>query len=270
MKTARKSLRSAYLLTMIVVALMGAQAILGLLFQAQYRDADWIVATWFGNDWFTLVVAVPMFAVALMSAGRGSIRGFLLWAGMLGYGVYNYAYYLFGAALNAFFPLYVLVFVLSSVTLILVLSHMEVESVIAGFEPDTPVRLVGGYLVLVGVSLSGVWLTMWAAYAFAGQTTPVEPEAFKLVAALDLSLMVTALVIGGVMLWHKQPWGYIMAAVAGIQGALYLMVLSVNSIVAIERGFVQAPGELPVWGMLAVLTTIMVGLFLSHVRGEQR
>ena len=117
MKTARKSLRSAYLLTMIVVALMGAQAILGLLFQAQYRDADWIVATWFGNDWFTLVVAVPMFAVALMSAGRGSIRGFLLWAGMLGYGVYNYAYYLFGAALNAFFPLYVLVFVLSSVTL---------------------------------------------------------------------------------------------------------------------------------------------------------
>ena len=73
--------------------------------------------------------------------------------------------------------------------------------------------------------------------------TPVEPEAFKLVAALDLSMMVTALVIGGVLLWRKQPWGYIIAAVAGIQGALYLMVLSVNSIVVIERGLVQAPAS---------------------------
>ena len=127
-KTVHESLRTAYLLTMVLVSLMGVQAVLGLLFQAQYRDADWITATWFGNDWFTLVVAVPMFAVALMSAGRGSIRGLLLWVGMLGYGVYNYAYYLFGAALNAFFPLYVLICVLSSVTLILVLSRMEVES----------------------------------------------------------------------------------------------------------------------------------------------
>jgi len=255
---------------MVAVALMAAQAVLGLLFQAQYRDADWITATWFGNDWFTLLVAVPMFAVALIFAGRRSIRGLLLWVGMLGYGVYNYAYYLFGAALNAFFPLYVLICVLSSVTLILVLSQMEVESVIAGFEPDTPVHLVGGYLVLVGVGLSGVWLSMWTAFAFAGQATPVEPEVFKLVAALDLSLMVTALVIGGVLLWRKRPWGYIISALAGIQGALYLMVLSVNSIVAIERGFVQAPGELPLWGTLAVLTTIVVAVFLSHVRGEQR
>src|SRR5688572_29267924 len=235
MTTVRKSLRTAHLLTMALVSLVAVQAVLGLLFQAQYRDADWITATWFGNDWFTLVVAVPMFVVALMFAGRGSIRGLLLWVGMLGYGVYNYAYYLFGAALNAFFPLYVLICVLSSVTLILVLSRMEVEGVAAGFDPATPVRLVGGYLVLVGVSLGAVWLSMWAAYAFAGRATPVEPEAFKLVAALDLSMMVPALVFGGVLLWRKQPWGYIIAAVAGIQGALYLMVLSVNSIVAIER-----------------------------------
>ena len=263
-----KSLRSARLLTTVIMALMGAQAILGLLFQTQYRDADWIVATWFGNDWFTLVVAVPMFAVALMSAGRGSIRGLLLWVGMLGYGVYNYAYYLFGAALNAFFPLYVLTCVLSVVTLILVLSRLKLESVIAGFETDTPVRLIGGYLVLVGVSLSGVWLTMWAAYAFAGRATPVEPEAFKLVAALDLSLMVTALLFGGVLLWRQQSWGYVIAAAAGIQGALYLMVLSVNSIVAIERGFAQAPGELPVWATLALLTTIAVVLLLRHVQDD--
>ena len=267
MQAACKTLRTPYLLTVALAPLMALQAVLGLLFPARYRDADWIVATWFGNDWFTLVVAVPMLVMALVSAGRGSIRGRLLWVGMLGYGVYNYAYYLFGAALNAFFPLYVLACVLSSITLILILSRADVEDVAAGFDPQTPVRLVGGYLVFVGASLSCVWLTMWAAYVFAGRATPVEPEAFKLVAALDLSMMVTALVGGGVLLWRRQAWGYVIATIAGIQGALYLMVLSVNSLVAIRRGFAEAPGELPVWGTLAALTAIAAALLLSHAPG---
>lgn len=264
-QTARNTWRTPHLLTVALALLMAAQAGLGLLFPAQYRDADWITATWFGNDCFTLVVAVPLLVMVLV-LGRDSIRGLLLWVGLLGYGVYNYAYYLFGAELNAFFPLYVLPCVLSSVILILVLARTDVERVAAGFEPHTPVRLVGGYLVFVGASLACVWLTMWAAYVFAGRATPVAPEAFKLVAALDLSMMVTALVVGGVLLWRRRAWGYVIAAIAGIQGALYLMVLSVNSLVAIDRGLAEAPGELPVWGTLAVLTTVAVALLLAHVR----
>jgi hypothetical protein len=38
----------------------------------------------------------------------------LLWLGAVGYAFYNYAFYLFGAALNAFFPLYVAPLLLSS------------------------------------------------------------------------------------------------------------------------------------------------------------
>jgi hypothetical protein len=40
---------------------------------------------------------------------------------------------------------------------------------------------------------------MWTAYVFAGRPTPVDPEAFKIVAALDLSLMVPALTVGGIL-----------------------------------------------------------------------
>jgi hypothetical protein len=66
---------------------------------------------------------------------------------------------------------------------------------------------------------------VWAAYIFAGRPTPVEPEAFKVVAALDLSLMVPALITGAVWLWRRAAWGYVVASVASIQGALYLLVL---------------------------------------------
>ena len=79
---------------------MALQASTGLLFESQYRDVDWIRATWFGNDWVTLLVAVPLLFAGLVRAAAGSIRGLLLWLGLIGYALYNYAFYLFGAALN--------------------------------------------------------------------------------------------------------------------------------------------------------------------------
>jgi hypothetical protein len=80
---------------------------------------------------------------------------------------------------------------------------------------------------------------MWAPYVFAARPTPVVPEAFTLVAALDISIMATVLGLGGVLLWQRRAWGYIVAAIAGIQGSLYLLVLSVNSVIAIPRGLAE-------------------------------
>jgi hypothetical protein len=81
--------------------------------------------------------------------------------------------------------------------------------------------------------------------------------------------MVPALASGGVLLWRRNAWGYIVAAIAGIQGSLYLLVLSTNSVVMILRGLAEAPGELPVWGTLAVTTTAVAVLLLANVREEQ-
>jgi len=255
-----------HILSAALAALMIVQSVLGLVFPGQYRDVEWIRATWFGNDWVTLVVGAPLLGASLLLARRGSIRGLLLWLGMLGYGAYNYAYYMLGAALNAFFPLYVVALVLSVVTLILALSRIDVAGVAAHFRANTPVRIVGGYLVFVAVGLTFVWMVMWAAYVFAGRPTPVETEAFKLVAALDTTIMVPALAFGGVLLWRRNAWGYIVAAIAGIQGSLYLLVLSINSVVLIIRGLAEAPGELPQWGILAVTTTAATVLLLVNVR----
>ena len=252
-----------YILSAGLAALMVAQSVLGLVFPGQYRDVEWIRLTWFGNDWVTLVVGVPLLVASLLLARRGSVRGLLLWLGMLGYGAYNYAYYMLGAALNAFFPLYIAPLVLSVVTLIFMLSRIDVAGAAVGFRTKTPVRIVGGYLVFVAVGLTFVWMGVWAAYVFAGQPTPIEPEAFQLVAALDITIMVPALALGGVLLWRRKAWGYIVAAVAGIQGSLYLLVLSINSAVAILRGQAEAPGELPLWGTLAVTTTAVTFLLLA-------
>jgi hypothetical protein len=39
-----------YTLSVALAALMVAQSVLGRVFSGQYRDVEWIRATWFGND----------------------------------------------------------------------------------------------------------------------------------------------------------------------------------------------------------------------------
>jgi hypothetical protein len=143
-----------------------------------------------------------------------------------GYAVYNYALYPFGAAPSVFFLLYVLAFVVAVVAIILALSRLDVAVVARSFRPAAPVRALGGSLPCIGIGLASVWIAMWAAHVFAGRPTPVDPEAFKIVAALDLSLMVPSLTAGGILLWRRRPWGYVIASLASIQRALYLLVLS--------------------------------------------
>lgn len=68
--------------------------------------------------------------------------------------------------------------------------------------------------------------------------------------------------------WYGNDWVTLAVAVAGVQAALYLLVLSVNSAVGIDRGLEEAPGELPVWGPLATTTAAAVYLLLKDVRPE--
>lgn len=262
-------MRVPLLLARALAGLMTAQALLGLLLAEHYRDPEPIRTTWFGNDWVTLVLAVPLLVIGLAQAARGSTRGLMLWLGTIAYAVYNYAFYLFGASLNVFFLIYVLAFVMAVVALILALARLDVTDVARRFRPATPVRAIGGSLTCIGIGLAAVWIVMWAAHVFAGRPTAVDPEAFKVVAALDLALMVPALTAGGILLWRRRPWGYMIASLASIQGALYLLVLSVNSMIAIRRGLASAPGELPVWGTLLVVTTIIALVLLANVRRER-
>src|SRR5436305_6076 len=90
-------LRRACNLALAVAGLLAVQSVLGLVFHDQYRDVTWIRATWWGNDWVSLLVVVPLLAAAVLSTRRGSVRGLLLTVGLLGYSVYNEAFYLLGA-----------------------------------------------------------------------------------------------------------------------------------------------------------------------------
>jgi len=127
---------------------------------------------WWVNDRVTLFLAVPLTLFAFVTALRGSLRGLMLWLGMLWFLVYNYAFYLFGAAFNAHFLLYVALFILPVLALAGGLVDLH-PLVVRERMPAKPLaRAIGAYMVLWGLLLG----TLWTAQALACVVDGTLPE----------------------------------------------------------------------------------------------
>jgi len=247
-------------------ALMIAAAGTGILAPGVYHDAAWIKAAWLGSDIVTLGAAVPLLVAGLLLARRGSRLGELLVLSVFAYSIYGYAYYLFGAALNALLPLHVSLLVVPLIGLAVGLGSLDAGALAAEFSARTPVRVSAAYMVFTGVGLAIAWLAQWAAYVFGGIVPSVGTEAFGVIAALDLSIIVPFMIIGGVALWRRRPWGYVLGAIYTVKGATYTLVLTAGSVVGAMRGVEGSAAQIPIWGAWSLFGAAAALVLLSGLR----
>lgn len=221
-------LTAASVLTAVLLGLMVVQSVLGLVVDGLYPEQTWAVAALRGNDLVTLVVAVPLLAgAAVLSRGRPSTASVVVWLAMLFYGVYNYAYYAFGAAFSDVFLLHVAALAVSAYALLMLGTSVDAEVVALGVRAGPWARVVAVFTGLVGAALVGAWGTMSVRYALTGALPEdvMPPEAVHLVYALDLAVLAPAFLVAGVLLWRRVPWGAVLAAAVNVSGAVYLAVL---------------------------------------------
>jgi hypothetical protein len=265
--------RPAYVLSAIIALLMTAASAGGLFTDNPYRDNALVTAAWYGNDLVTLVVAVPLLLVALILSMRGSLKAQLVLLGMLDYALYNFAFYLFGAAFNRFFLVYVALFMLPIYALIFGLVNLDVKAISQTFRARTPVRWISAYMLLVALMLGGMWIFQSLSFIPTGQVPEIIVEVdhpTNVIAALDLSLVVSVLVLGAIWLWKRQPWGYVLAAMANVKSAVYSLVLAVSSATAALAGHEGAASLIPLWGFLSTAALIASVFLLANVRQPDR
>ena len=248
-------LRLAYILSVIIVILATVASAGGVFLGNLYRDSTFIASLWKGNDMVTLVVAVPMLTAAMIFAMRGSQRAQLVWLAMLNYMLYNFAFYLFAAAFNWFFLIYVALFTLSIFTLIFSLMNIDINGISQNFCARTPVKWICGYMLFVAVGLSTVYISQSIGFIATGQLPEIIVKTghpTNLIAALDLSLLVPVFVFGAICLWKRKPWGYVLATMSMIKGAVYTLVLTVVSLWGANAGVPGASAEIPLWLFLTI------------------
>lgn len=186
--------------------------------------------------------------------------------------LYNYTFYLFGAAFNVFFLVYAALLGLSIFALIFGLVGLDVATLSRQFSEKTPVKWIGGYFLFVAIGLSGVYLLQSIGFIVTGQLpaiVTISGHPTNVVFALDLTLLIPWLAVGAVWLMKRQPWGYVIAGILSIKGPLYTLVLAVNSLLVVRAGISQTL-ELPLWGTLTVLGLIAGALLFGNMKSSMK
>ncbi len=256
-----------YILSIIIAILATIASAGGLLLNGVYRDNAFVTTTWLGNDAITLFLAVPILIASLVYSARGSLKAQLVWMGVLDYMLYNYAFYLFGAAFNLFFLIYAALLGLSIIALTFGLVNLDVNRISQQFRERTPVKWIGGYFLFVAFGLSAVYLMQSINFIFTEQLpaiVTISEHPTSIVFALDLTLLVPWFVIGALWLMKRQPWGYVIAGILSVKGPLYTLILAINTILVMEAGLASA-AELPLWITLTTLGLIASGLLYGNM-----
>ena len=208
----RSSSRAEAWLTALIVALAVPVHLAGLFAPGLYRDPPVLLPQNLGTDLVTLALVLPLLAVSAWR--RDTPRGRVLWLGALGYAVYAYGMYALGVHWNPLFLAYAALFGLSFFALALGLLRTDLEATRAALAPAAPVKLVSSYLFAVAFMVGAVWLADEIAATVAG-TPPrslAELDApTNIVHVFDLSIVLPALVVAGLLLRRGGAWGYVLA-----------------------------------------------------------
>lgn len=262
-KMKNEKLKPVITLSIFIVILAASASAGGLLLDGLYRDNAFVTTTWLGNDTITLFLAVPILLASMFFARLGSPKAYLIWMGALDYMLYNYAFYLFGAAFNWFFLLYAALLALSILALIFGLVGLDVAGLRRSTVERIPVKWIGGYFLFVAFGLGTVYLIQSIGFIATGNLPAIISLAghpTNVVFALDLTLLIPWLILGALWLFKRQPWGYVVAGILNVKGPLYTLVLAVNSILVVNAGISQT-SELPLWGTLTAIGLVASGLF---------
>ncbi len=208
------------------------------------------------QDIVTLIVGVPMLVIALLMYRTGSLRGRLLFAGTLGYFLYTYASYAFGASYNPMFLVYIALFTLSLYAFVLAMLGLDIQYLTAHVSERLPRRGIAILFFVMAAFLCFMHLGRLVPPLFNG-TVPevIETYTTDAVAVLDLGLIMPAAILAGILLWRKQPWGYLLAALLLIKG--FTLATAVSAM-AIGQKLAGVAVTLPELIMFPLLTAFII------------
>jgi len=227
-----------------------------------YRPDSGTLPTFIGQDTLTLIVALPLLLGALWFMRRGSVRGLLLWMGMLVYVAYSYTYSLISPEFNTLYLAYVAIVSMSGYALLYLLLSVDANAVRERFAPSTPVRLVGGFLVVFALLMTLKWVAS-IVVALSSGTPPAAKELG--VWPMDLVVAFPAMFWGGVWLWQRRPLGYVVGALLLVKAASVGLTLVMSSWLVTWWGEPLDP-MLPVYACVGVGGSVLATLFLHGIR----
>jgi len=200
-------------------------------------------------------------AVTGCIASTAWLRGRLILAAVFTYLAYNYLVGVMGHAFNSMSLLWTALFSTGVLGVAVTLHRLDTAALPEKLATGFPRRSLAVYMLGVAVAL----LSQYLAQALTVHDTGRLPVALENgttleLAALELGLMAPLHVVGGVLLWRRRAWGYVMSIILVFAAAMTLLPLTVGQVLQ-HVSF----GADNVWGIAQVSLLTLVACALSFL-----
>jgi hypothetical protein len=240
----------------------------GILNPAIYRDPALVIPQNRATDVVTLGLGIPLLIASALGTARGSRAGRILWLGAMGFLLYDYGMYALAVRWQPLFLAYLALFGLSLYGTIIGFTRTDPVLVSPGPHTRLARKSVTAYLFGVALVVAAVWLSEEIGATTRG-TPPKSVLEFEgptnIVHVFDLAIVLPAMVIAGVLLLRRRPWGFVLSGVLLVKAAtIGLWVLLMMWFMA-GAGYPVLLPQLVLFAVLTVLGTYLAWLHLSSI-----
>lgn len=256
-----RSLTFASAASLVVALLASLSAIIGVLYPTAVYPTDALAQSSVPNDMVTLLIGVPVLLGSMWLARRSRLIGLLFWPGALFYVLYNAVVYVFALPLNVVFLFNLILVPVSAYTIAGLVAGIDAGAVqhrLAGIVPE---RWAGGVLMGFGAAFFLRVIGIGVG-ALIGQAPVAVEELAVMIADVVIA---PAWVIGGALLWRREPFGYV--AGTGILFHGTILFVGLIAVMLLQPLMTAAPFVLVDVAVIVLMSLICIVPFALFVRG---
>lgn len=227
-----------------------------------------------GTALVLFALGVPVLALAMLFAARGSVRAVFVWFGTALYIGYNSFLLLLGTPMNRFFLVYETALALSIAVAAGVAVAAGPRRLARQCSPELPARGLAVYLWALVALNALAWLARIV-------PATIDDDTARLVAGTGITMFPTYLqdlafwlplsAVGATWLWRRLPWGYVLAGGALVMGVIEAITVATDQWFghrADPTSDVASGAAVIPFAVAAVIAAGAAWLFLRHVRRQ--
>lgn len=215
------NLLTIYAFSFLIAALVMVVSIAGITNSNVVYPSEELVQALVTNDIVNLAIGLPVLLGSMLATWRGKLIGLFFWSGAIFFMLYNYIAYVFAMPFNWVFLLHLALVTLSLYTLIGLVAAMDgkvIRQRLSGFVPE---KFAGG--VLAGLGL--LFFLRVIGIVINAITSGVLPTNTELAVNISDLFTTPAWVVGGILLWHRKEFGYVIGLGLLFQASMLFIAL---------------------------------------------
>ena len=213
------------------------------------------------QDIVTLIVGIPLLLLSLFLFRKGSFPGKVMLSGTLGYFMVTYIFYLTMAMYNEMYLVWVVLACSSFYGFFLSLLNFDVEKIKERYSDKLPRRSVGIFLIVNSILIGLLWLSVVVPPLLDGSIYPeaVEHYTTLIVQGFDLSILLPASFLAGLLLMRRSSYGFLLAPPYMVFLSILMTALTAKIIGMTLTGVNPGPSIviIPLINIISIVITVL-------------